>query len=162
MDFFREQDVARRNTRLLTILFVVAVLVLIGITNVLFVGLILVESGEAGTANLTTDLVSWQQFFAVGGVITLVIGAVVLVNWINLARGGSQIAAALGGRLVQPGSDDPLERRAANIVQEMALAATAAVLPALMNWRRLGVSFFMSRPKLCAGLRRLAIGDCGM
>lgn len=127
MDFFREQDIARRNTRLLTILFIAAVLVLIGITNVLLVGLILVESGEAGAANLTTDLVSWQQFFAVGGVITLVIGAVVLVNWINLARGGSQIAAALGGRLVQPGSDDPLERRAANIVQEMALAANMPI-----------------------------------
>ena len=127
MDFFRQQDIARRNTRLLTILFIVAVLVLIGITNVLFVGLILVESGEAGAASLTTDLVSWQQFFAVGGVITLVIGAVVLVNWINFARGGSQIAAALGGRLVQPGSDDPLERRAANIVQEMALAANMPI-----------------------------------
>ena len=127
MDFFREQDIARRNTRLLTILFIVAVLVLIAITNVLFVGLILVESGEAGAASLTTDLVSWQQFFAVGGVITLVIGAVVLVNWINFARGGSQIAAALGGRLVHPGSDDPLERRAANIVQEMALAANMPI-----------------------------------
>ena len=127
MDFFREQDIARRNTRLLTILFIVAVLVLIGITNVLFVGLILVESGEAGAASLTTDLVSWQQFFAVGGVITLVIGAVVLMNWINFARGGSQIAAALGGRLVHPDSDDPLERRAANIVQEMALAANMPI-----------------------------------
>ena len=123
MDFFREQEIARRNTRLLTILFIVAVLVLIGITNALFVGFILVETDDGGSATLTTDLVSWQQFLAVGGVITLVIGAVVLVNWINFARGGSQIAAALGGRLVQPGSDDPLERRAANIVQEMALAA---------------------------------------
>ena len=127
MDFFREQEIARRNTRLLTILFIVAVLVLIGITNALFVGLILVESGDGGSTSLTTDLVSWQQFFAVGGAITLVIGAVVLVNWINFARGGSQIAAALGGRLVQPSSDDPLERRAANIVQEMALAANMPV-----------------------------------
>ena len=127
MDFFREQDIARRNTRLLTILFIVAVLVLIGITNALFVGFILVETGAGGSATLTTDLVNWQQFLAVGGVITLVIGAVVLVNWINFARGGSQIAAALGGRLVQPGSDDPLERRAANIVQEMALAANMPI-----------------------------------
>lgn len=127
MDFFREQEIARRNTRLLTILFIVAVLVLIGITNALFVGFILVETDDGGSATLTTDLVIWQQFLAVGGVITLVIGAVVLVNWINFARGGSQIAAALGGRLVQPGSDDPLERRAANIVQEMALAANMPI-----------------------------------
>jgi len=61
LDFFREQDIARRNTRLLTTLFILAVLVLIGITNVLFVGLILVESGDGGSASLTTDLVSWNS-----------------------------------------------------------------------------------------------------
>ena len=72
-------------------------------------------------------MLDWQSFFAVGAVITLIIGAVVLVNWINFARGGKQIAAALGGILVQPGTDDPLEQRAANIVQEMALAANMPV-----------------------------------
>ena len=57
----------------------------------------------------------------------MVIGVVALVNWFNFARGGKQIANALGGTLVQPGTDDPLERRAANIVQEMALAANMPV-----------------------------------
>ncbi|MBR9796728.1 MAG: M48 family metallopeptidase, partial [Gammaproteobacteria bacterium] len=75
----------------------------------------------------STDVLDWQSFFTVGTLITLIIGAVVLVNWINFARGGKQIAAALGGRLVQPGADDPLEQRAANIVQEMALAANMPV-----------------------------------
>ena len=126
MDFFREQDIARRNTRLLTLLFGVAVLVLIGITNLLLVGFVVFESGD-GHSSLSTDVFDWQSFFAVGAVITLIIGAVVLVNWINFARGGKQIAAALGGILVQPGTDDPLEQRAANIVQEMALAANMPV-----------------------------------
>ena len=126
MDFFREQDIARRNTRLLTLLFGVAVLVLIGMTNLLLVGFVVFESGD-GHSSLSTDVLDWQSFFAVGAVITLIIGAVVLVNWINFARGGKQIAAALGGILVQPGTDDPLEQRAANIVQEMALAANMPV-----------------------------------
>ena len=126
MDFFREQDIARRNTRLLTLLFGVAVLVLIGMTNLLLVGFVVLESGD-GHSSLSTDVLDWQSFFAVGAVITLIIGAVVLVNWINFARGGKQIAAALGGILVQPGTDDPLEQRAANIVQEMALAANMPV-----------------------------------
>ena len=126
MDFFREQDIARRNTRLLTLLFGVAVLVLIGMTNLLLVGFVVFESGD-GHSSLSTDVLDWQSFFAVGAVITLIIGAVVLVNWINFARGGKQIAAALGGKLVQPGTDDPLEQRAANIVQEMALAANMPV-----------------------------------
>ena len=129
MDFFREQDIARRNTRLLTLLFGIAVLVLIGMTNLLLVGFVVFESG-GGRASLSDDMLDWQSFFTVGAVITLIIGAVVLVNWINFARGGKQIAATLGGRLVQPGTDDPLEQRAANIVQEMALAANMA-LPSL-------------------------------
>ena len=105
MDFFREQDIARRNTRLLTLLFGVAVLVLIGMTNLLLVGFVVFESGD-GHSSLSTDVLDWQSFFAVGAVITLIIGAVVLVNWINFARGGKQIAAALGG------SGDALEARA--------------------------------------------------
>ena len=126
MDFFREQDIARRNTRLLTLLFGVAVLVLIGMTNLLLVGFVVFESGD-GHSSLSSGVLDWQSFFTVGAVITLIIGAVVLVNWINFARGGKQIAAALGGILVQPGTDDQLEQRAANIVQEMALAANMPV-----------------------------------
>ena len=126
MDFFREQDIARRNTRLLTALFILAVLVLIAITNLLLVGLLLFETDEYGTDGLIAYF-DWPSFFAVGAVVALVIGLVALVNWFNFARGGKQIATALGGTLVQPSTEDPLERRAANVVQEMALAANMPV-----------------------------------
>ena len=43
MDFFREQDIARRYTRLLTGLFCLAVLALIVITNLLFVGFLIFD-----------------------------------------------------------------------------------------------------------------------
>ena len=141
MDFFREQDIARRNTRLLTLLFGVAVLVLIGMTNLLLVGFVVFESG-GGHASLSDDMLDWQSFIAVGAVITLIIGAVVLVNWINFARGGKQVAAALGGRLVQPGTDDPLEQRAANIVQEMALAANMPVPSLFVLDEEAGINAF--------------------
>jgi Zn-dependent protease with chaperone function len=126
VDFFREQDIARRNTRLLTALFILAVLVLIAITNLLLVGLLLFETDEYGTDGLIAYF-DWPSFFAVGAVVALVIGLVALVNWFNFARGGKQIATALGGTLVQPSTEDPLERRAANVVQEMALAANMPV-----------------------------------
>ena len=122
MDFFREQDIARRNTRLLTGLFCLAVLALIVITNLLFVGFLIFDSGSGGHYAYGS-VIDWESFFTVGAVITLIVGVVVLINWLNFARGGKQVAAALGGRLVQPGSGDALEQRAANIVQEMALAA---------------------------------------
>lgn len=121
MDFFREQDIARRNTRLLTGLFCLAVLALIVITNLLLAGFLIFESD--GGPNAYGSVIDWESFFTIGAVVALIVGAVVLVNWLNFARGGKQVAATLGGRLVQPGSGDALEQRAANIVQEMALAA---------------------------------------
>jgi Zn-dependent protease with chaperone function len=126
VDFFREQEIARRNTRLLTGLFILAVLVLISVTNLLLIGLLLFGTEDSGAGHVITYF-GWATFFAVGAVVATVIGIVVLINWFNFARGGSQIAAALGGRLVQPGTDDPLEQRAANIVQEMGLAANMPV-----------------------------------
>jgi len=122
VDFFREQDIARRNTRLLTGLFCLAVLALIVITNLLFVGFLIFDSGS-GDHYAHGSVIDWESFFTVGAVIALSVGAGVLISWRNCARGGKQVAAALGGRLVQPGSGDALEQRAANIVQEMALAA---------------------------------------
>lgn len=141
MDFFREQDVARRNTRLLTLLFMMAVVTLIILTNLLFLGLLWAESDSYGPSDIITVL-DWPLFFAVGGVISLVVGVVVLVNWLNFSRGGSQVAAALGGTLVQPGTDKPLERRALNIVQELALAANMPVPSLFLLEHELGVNAF--------------------
>lgn len=141
MDFFREQDVARRNTRLLTLLFTMAVVTLIILTNLLFLGLLWAESDSYGPSDIITAL-DWPLFFTVGGVISLVVGVVVLVNWLNFSRGGSQVAAALGGTLVQPGTDKPLERRALNIVQELALAANMPVPSLFLLEHELGVNAF--------------------
>lgn len=139
MDFFREQDIARRNTRLLTGLFILAVMLLIAITNLLFIGLVLFET--EGTGHLITYF-DWPSFFAVGAVVAVVVGVVVVVNWFNFARGGKQIASALGGTLVQAGTDDPLKRRAANIVQEMALAANMPVPSLFVLEKEPGINAF--------------------
>jgi hypothetical protein len=72
VDFFREQDVARRNTRLLTLLFMMAVVTLIILTNLLFLGLLWAESDSYGPSDIITVL-DWPLFFAVGGVISLVV-----------------------------------------------------------------------------------------
>jgi Zn-dependent protease with chaperone function len=141
VDFFREQDVARRNTRLLTLLFMMAVVTLIILTNLLFLGLLWAESDSYSPSDIIRVL-DWPLFFAVGGVISLVIGVVVLVNWLNFSRGGSQVAAALGGTLVQPGTDKPLERRALNIVQELALAANMPVPSLFLLEHESGVNAF--------------------
>jgi len=101
MDFFREQDIARRNSRLLTLLFGIAVLVLIVLTNILLAGALFFQDMTASRAH-DTGLeeffysVNWRLFFSVGGVISGVIGVVALFNWLRFSQGGSTVAEALG------------------------------------------------------------------
>ncbi len=147
MDFFREQDVARRNTRLLVLLFIVAVLVLITLTNLLVAGALFYgESAQApGGAvefNGWTTLFDWQRFLLIGAGIAGVIGAVVLVNWLRFAQGGRTVAEALGGRPAATNTDDPLERRALNIVAEMSLAANMPVPPLYILDDERGINAF--------------------
>ena len=137
MDFFREQEIARRNTRRLIGLFLLAVLALIVITNLLFIGLL-----TGGDLSYFFEYFDWSVFIVVGAFIAMVIGIVVLVNWLLFARGGKQVATALGGTLVQPATDDPMERRAANIVQEMALAANMPVPSLFVLNEEAGINAF--------------------
>ena len=137
MDFFREQEIARRNTRRLIGLFLLAVLALIVITNLLFIGLL-----TGGDLSYFFQYFDWSVFIVVGAFIAMVIGIVVLVNWLLFARGGKQVATALGGTLVQPATDDPMERRAANIVQEMALAANMPVPSLFVLNEETGINAF--------------------
>ena len=137
MDFFREQEIARRNTRRLIGLFLLAVLALIVITNLLFIGLL-----TGGDLSYFFEYFDWSVFIVVGAFVAMVIGVVVLVNWLLFARGGKQVATALGGTLVQPATDDPMERRAANIVQEMALAANMPVPSLFVLNEETGINAF--------------------
>ncbi|MEQ8514894.1 MAG: M48 family metallopeptidase [Chromatocurvus sp.] len=129
MDFFARQDSARRNTRLLVILFTLAVVALILLANLLL-GSFFWLSGDdyayagrrGGLAGLM-DQLSWQRFGWVSLLVAGSVGLVSMVTWISLASGGKHIAESLGGSRVLPQTDDADERRCLNIVEEIALAA---------------------------------------
>jgi Zn-dependent protease with chaperone function len=144
VDFFREQDIARRNTRLLVVLFLIAVLVLILLTNLLVAGTLFYQDFANVTASSTPllDRVNWRLFFGIGGTIAGVVGLVVLFNWLRFAQGGRVVAEALGGRPAVTGTTDPLERRALNIVAEMALAANMPVPPLYILDDERGINAF--------------------
>lgn len=126
MDFFARQDSARRNTRLLVILFSLAVVALILLANLLLGGFFWLAEGHAGgrgeLAGLAQQL-SWQRLGWVSLLVLGSVGLVALVTWISLASGGRHIAESLGGTRVLPQTDDADERRCLNIVEEIALAA---------------------------------------
>ncbi|MEH6584231.1 MAG: M48 family metallopeptidase, partial [Halioglobus sp.] len=148
MNFFEQQDVARRNTRALVLLFMVAVFGLIVLTNVLVAGFLwfgedynLYSGSRAGLPGFLSFF-SWQRFGTIGMGVTATVALVVMVKWIQLSTGGKAVAESMGGTRILPQTRDAGERRCLNVVEEIALAANMPVPPVyVMNGER-GINAF--------------------
>ena len=144
MDFFREQDIARRNARLLTALFVLAVFLLLAVIN-LFLAFTLIAADSLESGHPTTlgfSGLDLRLTLLVSIAIIVVIGAVVLYNWVRFSQGGRSVAEALGARPAASNTENPKERRAQNIVQEIALAANMPVPPLYILDEEPGINAF--------------------
>lgn len=123
MNFFEHQDKARRQTRWLVFLFVLAVIGILLAVNALVLAVLGVDTlqnstglGQFVSANATTVSASTL-------ITTAVIGLASLYRTLQLRGGGGEIARELGGTLVEPSTRDPLRRRLRNVVEEMAIAS---------------------------------------
>lgn len=135
MDFFEQQEKARRNTGLLILLFVLAVLSLVVLTNLAVeLSLIMAEAIEAPYDPTRSVLIS---VFVV-----LVVGLVSLFKWLQLKRGGRYVAESLGGERVSADTNDPDERRLLNVVEEMAIASNMPVPPVYVLKNEVGINAF--------------------
>lgn len=128
MDFFQAQDVARRKTGRLVVLFSLAVISLIVVTNVLVLVTLGLTATDTGGAPLLTD-VDPGVFIAISLAVIAVVGFGSLYKMASLRSGGARVAESLGARLLVPGSGDIHERRVLNIVEEMAIASSTPVPP---------------------------------
>ncbi len=140
MDFFAEQDRARRNTLLLIVLMTAAVVCLIFMTAVA-ASLILyftqqhVDSPRLVQAMNTSWLVHlrqvWQSdfmYYAGTGVLAMVLGGSTY-KLVQLGGHGRKVAEALGGRIIPPNTSNPQEKKILNVVEEMAIASGNPVPP---------------------------------
>jgi Zn-dependent protease with chaperone function len=126
MDFFERQDQARRDTRLLLIYFILGVGLLI---VAVYAALLLIFTGlgahHRGFNGEEAQLALWNpQLFlgaAVGTLAVIALGSG--FKTLELAQGGSAVATMLGGRMVDPATTDPDERKLRNVVEEMAIAS---------------------------------------
>ncbi len=122
MDFFGEQDAARRNSRWLVVLFMLAVVTIVVSLYAVIIGIITYSD----TRRMAEPAALWQPdlFFIVAGVVSTVILLSSLFKVVQLSSGGGvKVAESLDGRLVSRATDDRLERRLLNVVDEMAIAA---------------------------------------
>jgi Zn-dependent protease with chaperone function len=112
MDFFDAQDRARRSTRWLVVVYILATaLIVIGVTVVVAVGISADPFVLAATALIT---------------VLFIIGAS-MYKTARLSAGGGRVARDMGGTLVPPDVHDPLRRRLRNIVEEMSIASGVPV-----------------------------------
>lgn len=125
MNFFKAQDKARKNTRQLIFLFILAVISLIALTNLLFIGTL----AFLGSSEEEPFLPIFMNSFDLNTIIVISISVSLLViigslfKIYDLSKGGSAIAEMLGGQLVPQSTDKPEERKLLNIVEEMSIAA---------------------------------------
>jgi Zn-dependent protease with chaperone function len=137
MDFFKRQEKAHRNTKLLVVYFVTGVALLIA---TIYLAVVLIFSGvnhklhrytydDRTTGDSFTSFSLWNPkiFFGVvlGTLAVIIIGS--LSKTAELSSGGSAVAEMLGGRLVNSNTNDPDERKLLNVVEEMAIASGVPV-----------------------------------
>ena len=118
MNFFEQQEAARRMSRRLVALFSLAVIAIVVAVNLTatFVYLGFFAPPLPRGFYLTNTLVT-----------LLMIGAGTWWETARLASGGEAVAQMIGARRVDPSTRDLLERRLVNVVEEMALASGTPV-----------------------------------
>ncbi|NKI33661.1 M48 family metallopeptidase [Wenzhouxiangella sp. XN79A] len=128
MDFFRQQDRARRQTRLLIVAFSAAVLAILVAMNLLTLTIFgRFQSAEQGWFSPSFWLANGQVVALTSAVTLGTILLASLYRTLQLRGGGSQVARELGGVEVDGSTTDPLRRRLLNIVEEMAIASGVPV-----------------------------------
>jgi Zn-dependent protease with chaperone function len=133
--FFEHQQLARRNTRVMVVLFVLAVLAIVFTVDLVLGALYVWNSAgvraprgapPSGLLQLLAQVP--RQVYVWGALATAALVFIVsMVNTARLASGGAAVARMVGARRVPTDTRDPLERRLVNVVEEMAIASGVRV-----------------------------------
>ncbi len=139
MNFFEQQDLARRNTRKLILLLGLAVLSLITVTVLLIGGALaffqggtdptLSHGSQPGFIAALGNILSWEMISGISLLIICIVFFGSLFKLAQLRSGGRGIAEAMGGRLLNVDTRDANERKILNVVEEMAIASGTPVPP---------------------------------
>lgn len=135
MNFFDAQDRARRSTRWLVVVYIVATLLIVaGVTAT--VGAALHNASSTGGVPDPAVLIGTAI------ITTLFILGASLFKSAMLSAGGGRVAVDMGGTLVPPDVRDPLRRRLRNVVEEMSIASGVPVPEIYVLEEEAGINAF--------------------
>lgn len=144
MDYFQNQDVARKKTGILIAYFVLAV---VAIVVSIYVSVVTITHFTTRSEHPSSVLgLSWLWDPGLFGLVTIGTSALVaggsLYRIASLSGGGHTVAELLGGRLLHPDTSDPAERKILNVVEEMAIASGVPVPPVYLLEGEEGINAF--------------------
>jgi Zn-dependent protease with chaperone function len=141
MDFFEHQDRARRNTSLLVVYFVIAVIMVIA--SVYF-ALLAIMAFATKSSEHPIAFLGWHPLLLSS--VVVVVTSIILIGslykiW-SLGSDGENVALALGGVKIPPNTNVLAERILLNVVEEMALASGTPVPPVFLMPKEMGINAF--------------------
>ncbi len=126
MDFFAQQENARRKTKWLVIYFTLAVIsMIVMIYGVALLASLYDSQRHHGYISQATQITLWNPQLFVG----VALGTIAIIFFgsayktMALSGGGSAVAESLGGRLIASNTINPDERKLLNVVEEMSIAS---------------------------------------
>jgi Zn-dependent protease with chaperone function len=145
MDFFQQQENARRQTGTLVFYFALG---FVGLVASLYVVLVLVATAGSDPKDglalslLPRSTLDWEFLSGVTAATAAIVGAGSLYKTAQLSQGGESVALMMGGRPVNIDTRDPAERKLLNVVEEMAIAAGVPVPPVYVMENETGINAF--------------------
>ena len=135
MNFFDAQDSAKRATRWLVIVYVIAtILIVAGVTAIAAAAFLMIENtGQPANSGFLALI----AFLAA----LLIIGAT-LFKTSRLSSGGGRVAVDMGGTLISTDVSNPLRQRLRNVVEEMAIASGVPVPDVYVLEEEMGINAF--------------------
>ena len=138
MDFFQQQAKVRSHSRGLLLLFLLAVLGIVGAID-------LVVLAALGFSRHTPQAQPLAVLPILTGTSLAVLAVIVLSTLYRIAAlsgGGATVAKELGATLVSPDTQDPAQRRLRNVVEEIAIASGVAVPQIFLLEQESGINAF--------------------
>lgn len=139
MDFFEHQDRAKARSRKFVLLYATAVVLICVILSTI-AALVVYFSASNPNQSATLPALAASAITAIITAMLILGGSVHRIA--QLRGGGSTVARALGGMLINPSTKDPHERQLLNIVEEMAIASGVPVPPVYIMHNEKGINAF--------------------
>ena len=145
MNFFEHQETARKQSRWLILIFILAVAAIVVAINLVILVALGFFSFDAETASVPFGQVVRDNLPMMGGAALASVAFILLASLFKMASlkaGGGQVARQLGGTQVDGSTRDPLKRRLFNVVEEIALASGVPVPEIYVLDQEAGINAF--------------------